>query len=519
MAQLAQVASSPYWLKGAGIPAYPSLDRDLDVDVVVIGAGITGVTAAHLIKCSGMSVALLERGRIAHQDTGHTSAHLTYVTDIRLSDLVKYFGRDAARAVWDAGRVAMDQIEANIEAEQIECHHQWVPGYLHEPLTNDADGGTDAGLREEAALAKELGFDARFVNSVPFFNRPGISFDRQAVFHPVKYLAGLVAAVPGDGSHVFEETTAEEVTDDPLTVKSGSHSIRCDYIVIATHDPIMGKTNMLSASLLQTKLALYSSYVIGGKTPRGVVPCANFWDTGDPYHYLRIDRRSDHDYVIFGGEDHKTGQVSDTGACFAALEKTLKGFLPEVEVTHRWSGQVIETNDGLPFIGETSARQFAATGFSGNGMTFGTLAAMMARDAALGRANPWRDLFDVHRTKVRGGAWDYIKENKDYVYYLVRDRFAAPEGKSLRSLRRGQGRLLELNGQQIAAFRDERGVVTRRSAVCTHMGCFVHWNDAERTWDCPCHGSRFAPSGEVLAGPAESPLAEIEPEAEKSGKH
>jgi Rieske Fe-S protein len=213
--------------------------------------------------------------------------------------------------------------------------------------------------------------------------------------------------------------------------------------------------------------------------------------------------------VIFGGEDHKTGQATDTPACYAALEASLTRLVPDIEVTHRWSGQVIETNDGLPYIGETSAHQFAATGFSGNGMTFGTLAGMMARDAALGRSNPWRDLFDIDRKTLRGGTWDYLKENKDYLYYLVRDRFAASE-KSLRAVPRGEGRLVELNGEQVAAYRDPKGVVTLRSAVCTHMGCHVAWNGAERTWDCPCHGSRFKPDGDVLAGPAESPLAEVE---------
>src|SRR5207249_10134969 len=245
----------------------------------------------------------------------------------------------------------------------------------------------------------------------------------------------------------------------------------------------------------------------------GSIPQASFWDTADPYHYLRVDRHRDHDYVIFGGEDHKTGQADDTEACFTALERTLRELLPDVELTHRWSGQVIETNDGLPFIGETSSHQFAATGYSGNGMTFGTLAGMMARDRVLGRRNPWQDLFDAGRTKVKGGAWDYVKENSDYPYYLIRDRFAGAEGKSLRAVRRGEGRLVELNGRKVAAWRGEDGRVTLLSPVCTHMGCHVDWNEAERTWDCPCHGSRFTPNGRVLAGPAESPLGRIDPSA------
>jgi glycine/D-amino acid oxidase-like deaminating enzyme/nitrite reductase/ring-hydroxylating ferredoxin subunit len=470
---------------------------------------MTGITAAYLIKCAGLSVAVVERERATLVDTGHTTAHLTYVTDVRSTNLVKYFGRDTARAVWDAGRVAIDQIKANIDAEEIACDFRTVPGYLHEAFEGSGDEASRAELREEANLARELGFEAAYVPDVGIAGRAGIRFDEQAAFHPRKYLSSLLRSISGDGSHVFEHTTVDDVAEQPLHVKAAGHTISCHYIVLATHTPLMGKTNMVSASVLQTKLALYTSYAIGARIPSGALPPALFWDTADPYHYLRVDPHRGFDYAILGGEDHKTGQVDSTAACFEALDRTFRKLVPDLDITHRWSGQVIETNDGLPYIGETSTNQFAATGFSGNGMTFGTLAAMMARDAALGRSNPWRDLFDVGRTKLLGGTWDYLKENRDYLYYLVRDHAAAAQGQSLRAVRRGQGRILDLKGERVAAYRDERGVVTLLSPICTHMGCLVKWNDAESTWDCPCHGSRFKAKGDVLAGPAESPLKEV----------
>ena len=179
-------------------------------------------------------------------------------------------------------------------------------------------------------------------------------------------------------------------------------------------------------------------------------------------------------------------------------------------ITHHWSGQVIETPDGLPYMVETAEHQFAATGFSGNGLTFGTLGAMMACDRIVGRTNPWSELFDTGRTKLTDGAWDYVRENKDYPYYLVRDRFAGVDARSIRAVKRGEGKVIELNGAKAAVFRDVSGKVTKRSAICTHLGCLVDWNAAERTWDCACHGSRFKPTGEVFAGPAESPLSELE---------
>jgi glycine/D-amino acid oxidase-like deaminating enzyme/nitrite reductase/ring-hydroxylating ferredoxin subunit len=464
------------------------------------------------MKTSGLSVALVERDRLARIDSGHTTAHLTMVTDLQLNELVKNFGKDAAHAVWDAGRIAIDQIESHVFTEEIECDFRRVPGYLHEALAGK--GATRDELREVAELAREIGFDASYVESVPYFDRAGARFGEQAMFHPRKYLAGLARAIPGDGCHIYERTTADEVLDDPLAVRCGAYSIKCDYVVIATHNPIVGKSNTVSATVLQSKLALYSSYVVGGYVPNGTLPHGLYWDTADPYHYLRVEPHRGHnaDYVIFGGEDHKTGQVDDTRRCYAALEAKAQELLPSLKITDRWSGQVIETNDGLPYIGETSERQFAATGFAGNGMTFGTLAAMMARDAAVGRANPWKDLFSVDRTKLRGGAWDYVKENTDYLYYIVRDRFAASQGASVRVLKRGEGKILNVNGQRAAAFRDERGTVIMRSAICTHMGCEVKWNQAETTWDCPCHGSRFHADGSVLSGPAESPLPELDAE-------
>jgi Rieske Fe-S protein len=221
-----------------------------------------------------------------------------------------------------------------------------------------------------------------------------------------------------------------------------------------------------------------------------------------------MDRHHGFDYAIFGGQDHKTGQETDTASAYQRLEEALRKIFPEAELDHRWSGQVIETPDGLPYMGETASRQFAATGFGGNGMTFGTLGAMMAVDAFLKRKNPWSDLFAIDRKEFKA-AWDYLKENKDYPYYFVRDWVGGTEGKSLSALKRNEGKILRLAGRKVAAFRDEHGKVSLCSPVCTHLKCIVAWNNAEKTWDCPCHGSRFKATGEVIAGPAEEDLEKL----------
>jgi glycine/D-amino acid oxidase-like deaminating enzyme/nitrite reductase/ring-hydroxylating ferredoxin subunit len=510
--------TTSYWLKSARLSQFTALSRNLTVDVVIIGGGITGITAAYLFKKAGCSVALLDRGHCGGVDTAYTTAHLTAVTDKRLHELQADFGKDNAQAVWHAGLAALDQIAANVRAENIDCEFSWVPGYLHVAPHGDSDIEEEAvSLEKDIEVAQELGFSVEFVKSVPYFKRPGIKFANQAKFHPLKYLAALVDTIPGQGSHIFENTEATEFSENPLEVHADKYKLRCSYVVLATHTPLMGKTGMLSATLLQTKLSLYTSYVIGAEIPKGLIPEACFWDTDDPYHYLRIDSRSGVDFAIFGGEDQKTGQEGNAESVYRRLEQTLQKTVPEANPVQRWSGQVIETNDGLPFIGETARQQFAATGFAGNGMTFGTLGAMMAVDAYLQRKNPWSRLFDVNRKKLTG-AWDYLRENKDYPYYLLRDWLAGAEANSWDQLKRNQGMIISLDGKKVAAYRDARGKVSLCSPVCTHLKCIVAWNNAEKTWDCPCHGSRFKPTGEVLAGPAEEDLEKLPTPVQQEAK-
>jgi glycine/D-amino acid oxidase-like deaminating enzyme/nitrite reductase/ring-hydroxylating ferredoxin subunit len=453
-----------------------------------------------------MSVALTERGRLGHIDTGHTTAHLTAVTDQRLHKLVDNFGRDHAQAVWDAGAAAIEKVDEISGSEEIECEFTRVPGYLHAPRAGGKE--TDRGeLQKDARLANEFGFDAAYLDSVPYMRRPGIRFSNQAKFHPLKYLAGLTQRIPGENSFVFEESEAQEFDEKKKRAKVNGHWINYGIVVLATHNPLAGESGMLSGMIFQTKLALYTSYAIGARIPRGSIPVASYWDTNDPYQYLRIDRRPDEDYAILGGEDHKTGQVEDTDTRYHRLEEALHTLAPGATVDHRWSGQVIDTNDGLPFIGESAPGQFIATGYSGNGMTFGTLAAMMAADWAAQKKNPWAELFAPSRKKFKGSAWYYIKENADYPYYLAKTRLTPAEGESLSDLSPGEGKILRLDGRKMAVYRDSGGKVEKLSAVCTHLGCIVRWNSAEKTWDCPCHGSRFRTDGSVISGPAETPLA------------
>lgn len=390
-----QLKTLPYWIDSGPLPHFGPLDTDEWADVVVVGGGITGLTAAYLLLSAGRSVAMLERQRIAESDTGRTSGHLSMVTDLPITDLVKQFGRDQAQAAWEAGLTSIDHIARIVREERIVCDFRRVPGYLHAAAGHDA--ADSAWLREEARLAADLGFDATFVEHAPLVGTAAVRFDRQARIHPRRYLAGLAAAIVKKGGRIYEHSDANDFSDDPRTVSANGHQIFCEDLVIATHSPLVGNQGLMSATEFHTKLALYTTYVIAGRVEKNTLPDVLLWDTADPYHYYCLERQADCDFVVYGGEDHKTGQEPAMARRLARLEAGLRRLAPDVDITHRWSGQIIETHDGLPYIGRQVAHQFTGTGYGGNGLTFGTLAGIMVGDAILDRRSPWTDVFEVDR--------------------------------------------------------------------------------------------------------------------------
>ena len=498
----------PVWIDRTPIQRFPALKKNINVDVLVVGAGITGITIAYFLQSKGFHVALVERDRVALADTGHTTAHLTYVTDLSIQKLANSFGNDHAQAAWDAGAAAIDQIERIVSNEQIDCDFMRAPGYLHARIDGSVEKEIPS-LKKESTLVAKLGFDTTYLESVPFFNLPGICFANQAKFHPRKYLRALVQKIVAGGLRVFEKSAATEFDEKKRRAKVNGCWISFDRLILATNNPLVGFASLTGATLFQTKLLLYTSYVLGARIRSGTIPEAMFWDTREPYDYLRVDRHRTFDYVVYGGQDHKTGQKRETQQAYARLLSKLKKIVPETRLDHRWSGQVICSPDGLPYIGQNAERQFIATGYCGNGITFGTIAASMALDWATGTKNPWTDLFAVNRKKIKGATWNYLKENKDYPYYMLKDRLSRPEADSVREIKCGEGMIVGSRLKKIAVFRDRKGGLHKFSPVCPHLGCHVRWNPAELTWDCPCHGSRFRPTGEVIAGPAEEALTAV----------
>jgi glycine/D-amino acid oxidase-like deaminating enzyme/nitrite reductase/ring-hydroxylating ferredoxin subunit len=492
--------SQSVWVATRPLPKLAAEPLPETVDVVVVGGGITGLTAAVLLKAAGKTVAVVEARRVAEGVTGYTSAHLTEVVDCSFGTLLSHFGEDGARKAVEGQRAALSTIAGFVSDRGIECGFRRVPGFYYTDRSADVDD-----VREEFEAARRLGLDVSLTTDVPlpFPVKAALRFENQARFHVREYLLPLLESIPGEGSFVFEDTRVVDIEDGtPSLVKTERGDITATDVVMATHVP-------LNRLFLQTKVAHYRSYVLGCRIA-ALVGDALYWDTDDPYHYTRIAEIDGTRLLIVGGEDHKVGQEEDTEARFEALLDYARERFSVREVAYRWSAQVAEPVDGLPYLGRNSASShvYVGTGYSGTGLTFGTLAAMIASDLILGRENPWVDVFDATRIKPLAGAKQFVAENVDFPAHLVGDRLKRSDG-SLDELAPGQGKLLELDGKKRAVFRDESGSVRILDPVCPHMGCLVAFNEAEKSWDCPCHGSRFDTEGEVIDGPAVTGLKAV----------
>jgi len=486
------------WSSTAVLPRAGQVMEDgLHADVAIIGGGITGVTAAKLLSEAGRNVALLEARELGGVVTRNTSAHLTQALDLRYSAIERDFGAESAALVASAGADAIAQIARLIAELRVDCQFERLPGYLFTQRQDDVPE-----LEAEYEAARKAGLEVSLTDDVPLPLRTlkALRFDAQAQFHPLTYVATLANSLSKARCRIFENSrvlTLDEGEPCRLHLEDG-RTLTANRVIIATHAPIHN-------ALLGTKVAQYRSYVISGPVQhagRGM-----FWDTLDPYHYIRYYQRDGHNSLILGGEDHKTGQSLDEAEAFERLQAYGLD-LGLHSISHSWSAQVVETVDGLPFIGKNAQSEYVyvATGFSGNGLTLGTLAAMMLSDACRDIPNPYAALFTPSRVKPLTQLRSFLGENIDFPLYLLSDNLKPPEAKFLSEIKRGEGKTIRIHGERLAVYRDDSGALHGVSPVCTHLGCHVHFNSAEKTWDCPCHGSRFTPDGAVLDGPALTPL-------------
>ncbi|MDB5295039.1 MAG: puuB [Phycisphaerales bacterium] len=513
--------TDPSWYAAAAAvdaPRHGALAADTAADVCVVGAGIAGLTSAYLLAKAGRSVVVLDAKPVAGGESGRTSAHLASEVDDRFVEIERLHGLDGARVQYESHAAAIDRIEKIAADEGIDCDFARVDAYLFL-------GGSDTPdqLDQELAAARRAGFaDAERLEATPtvgFAAGPCLRFPRQGRFHVLKYLLGLADRLGRMGVRIHANTMVSGMAaeDGKVVVRTrGGPTVTAGAGVAATNVP----SPIENWAGIYTKVAPYRTYMVGLAVPAGAVADALYWDTIDPYHYARLDPAAGgpgHDLLIVGGEDHKTGQhtsAAEQAERWAKLERWTREHFPAAgALTHRWSGQVYEPDDYVAFIGRvpTSGHEncYVITGDSGMGMTHGTLGAMLVTDLILGKPNLWAALYDPARKAGLKSATEFVKENLNAAAQY-RDYVTPGDVSDPATIERGHGAVVRQGLKKVATYKAADGTVRTCSAVCTHLAGVVRWNDAEQSWDCPVHGSRFDCDGKVLTGPAVDDLAEVE---------
>jgi glycine/D-amino acid oxidase-like deaminating enzyme/nitrite reductase/ring-hydroxylating ferredoxin subunit len=484
------------WIETAPAPPRPRLEGELKVDLGVIGGGITGVTAALLARRAGATVALLEAGRIGGGVTGYTTAKVSSLHGLSYARLTSRFGEEGARAYGEANEAGLERIAHFVSELEIDCDFERRPNYTYGISPSDRGN-----VEDEVEAARNVGLPASFVESVdlPFPTSGAVRFTDQAQFHPRRYVLALADQIAEPGSHVFENSRVHSVDDgSPCVLRTGAGVLKAEQVIVATHMP------MLDRGLYFARVHPERSYVLAARI-RSRLPEAMYLSTEKPAHSIRAHPVDEGHVLLIGGESHKTGQ-SDTTERYRALERWAREHFDVERFDYRWATQDNMPADGMPFIGKLwpfSSRLHTATGFRKWGLALGTAAAMMLTDAVGGRQNRWAEAFDPMRLELRASAGELMKENADVAVRFFGDRLKRPSAAGLTP---GEGKIVRDGLGQTAAYRDDEGRLHELSARCTHLGCIVAWNSAERTWDCPCHGSRFDHRGAVIQGPAVEPL-------------
>jgi glycine/D-amino acid oxidase-like deaminating enzyme/nitrite reductase/ring-hydroxylating ferredoxin subunit len=508
------------WMDTASIPSYPALSTSSETEVCIVGAGIAGLTTAYLLAKEGRKVIVIDDGQIGSGETSRTTAHLSNEIDDRYVEIARVHGDEGARIAADSHTAAIDFIETFVREHDVDCDFTRIDGYLFL-----AEGDTQEQLDDEHHAARNAGVSVEKVDRAPlasFDTGPCLRFPNQARFHPLAYLSALTEAVVRAGGRIYcgSHVSNTESKDGraTVTIESPGVQVTASTLVVCTNSPI----NDLMA--MHTKQAPYRSYVVVARVPRGSVTDALYWDTEDPYHYVRLQSTAasdEYQELIVGGEDHKTGQESDMEERFRHLERWARERFPHIaDFPYHWSGQVQEPADLLAFIGRNPGDEnvYVCTGDSGMGMTHGTMAGIIISDLIAGRENPWAALYDPSRISINYGALkEFVKENAN-VGVMYTEWVRPLDGDSPDELARGEGKVVRRRAHPVAVYRDDDGTLHEMSAVCPHLKCIVHWNTLEKSWDCPCHGSRFDAHGKVFTGPAVSSLEPVAAEEKSSGR-
>jgi glycine/D-amino acid oxidase-like deaminating enzyme/nitrite reductase/ring-hydroxylating ferredoxin subunit len=506
---VADERSTSFWLRDSPALNASPLQSDQTCDVVVIGSGVAGLSTAYELSRFGRSVIVIDRGKIGHGMTARTTAHLATELDDFYSELVRVRGEDEARIYYDSQVAAVNRIEAICREERIDAEFARVDGFLFAAEESDR-----AALNEEYEACRKIDVDVDWVNRAPV---PGIDtgralrFSNQGRFHPTKYLAGLARAILAHGGRLYANTAyvAHEETDDRIEIRTEQGSvIRAGAAVFATNSPVNDKVT------IHTKQVPARTYVIAGRVAKASVTDALVWDTCDPYHYVRIQPLSDgEELIIVGGEDHHSGQASDMAQRLASLQEwTRKRYPSFTTAEFCWSGQVMEPIDFMPFSGRNpgSRNIYIHTGDSGQGITNGVAGSLTILPLIIGEDSRYAPVLDPSRKSLTSTAslGEFIRGHVGVVQNLT-EHIGPSEVSSVDEIAAGEGAIMRQGATKLACYKTNDGRIIHRSATCTHMGCIVHWNPFEKCWDCPCHGSHFAPDGQVLNGPAVTALGTL----------
>ena len=494
-----------YWRDSVDLPEFPQLSEDMNVDVVIVGGGITGLTSAYLLVNEGLKVVVLEAGKLLNGTTGHTTAKITAQHDLIYDEFINTLGRSKARLYYEANAEALDFVEKTVEQHQIDCDFSKQDAIIYS-TTEEYENK----IKLEAQAYEKVGIDGELVTSIPFDIeiKNALIMKNQAQFHPLKYLAHLVQIFTEKGGLIFENTTAVniETGEQPTVLTREESRVTANHVLVCSHFPFYE-----GAGLYSTRMYADRSYALAVKTKKKY-PGGMYISADKPTRSLRSVTINGEEMVLIVGENHKTGQAKDTLKHYQALESFAQQVFELDSIAYRWSAQDLTTLDKLPYIGEITAGQpniLIATGFRKWGMSNGTAAALLFRDIVLDKKNRYKDLYKPSRFYAHPSLKNFLVQNANVVGQLIKGKLDMPK-RDPNSLSNDEGAIISIEGERKGAYKDDDGQLHIVDTTCTHMGCEVEWNNGERTWDCPCHGSRYSYTGEVINGPAEKPLQQYD---------
>lgn len=495
-----------YWLASTQTPDYPVLSEDIEVDVAIVGGGMVGITTGLLLKEAGLKVAILEADAILQGTTGHTTAKITSQHDLIYDKLKTQMGVEKAQMYASANETAIKFIANQIKNRNIDCDFEWQPNYLY----TQSDQYIEQ-IQQEVRTASSLGIKADYLEEIPlpFPIKAAIRFNDQAQFHPRKYLLALAKEIPGDGSHIFHHTRVIDIKEgEPnIVLTKGGYKVTAPRVIVASHYPFYDMHGLYFARIYPER-----SYALG-VTIKEKFPKGMYINAEDPARSLRSQRFEDGELIIVGGDHHKTGHGPNTIEHYHNLRVYANETFTVKDILYRWSTQDCMTLDKVPYIGQlgpTNPNIYVATGFGKWGMTSSTVSAILLRDLIVKGENPWSPVYSPQRFTPMASAVNFFKENTDVALSLISGKLTP--GSYDKEVKGNEGKVLEIDGNRVGAYRDGDGKLHLVDTTCTHMGCELDWNDAETTWDCPCHGSRFTCDGDIVEGPTTKPLKKIQEE-------